>query len=238
MALYRDIFRNLAGQIETEEFAAGELLPSELDLMKEYDCSRDTVRKALSLLSNGGYIEKRRGIGSVVIGVNRIEFPATGLTAFSEIAGSLGRTVETKVVDLIQAPADRQICRELQLPQGAPVWLLRRVRLIDGEAVILDTDYLNAQIVPELTVATAEKSLYAYLEGELGLKISYAEKEITCVSATRMDRQLLDMGRFDMVVTVESRTFLDDSQVFQFTSSRHRPDKFRFKQFARRKQNF
>ena len=45
---------------------------------------------------------------------------------------------------------------------------------------------------------------------------------------------VLDLHGYDMVVNVESYTYLDDARIFQFTSSRHRPDKFRFKDFARR----
>jgi GntR family trehalose operon transcriptional repressor len=52
--------------------------------------------------------------------------------------------------------------------------------------------------------------------------------------ATNQDKMLLDMKNFDMIVNVESYTYLDDSRVFQYTSSRHRPDKFLFKDFARR----
>ena len=42
------------------------------------------------------------------------------------------------------------------------------------------------------------------------------------------------MKHFNMVVNVESFTYLDDARVFQYTSSRHRPDKFVFRDFARR----
>ncbi|MDD6727139.1 MAG: UTRA domain-containing protein, partial [Lactimicrobium massiliense] len=62
----------------------------------------------------------------------------------------------------------------------------------------------------------------------------YAEKEITCQSATNQDMRWLDMKGFNMVVNVESFTYLDDARVFQYTSSRHRPDKFVFRDFARR----
>ena len=65
-------------------------------------------------------------------------------------------------------------------------------------------------------------------------RIAYANKEITCQNVTGLDEQVLDLHGYDMVVNVESYTYLDDARIFQFTSSRHRPDKFRFKDFARR----
>jgi GntR family transcriptional regulator, trehalose operon transcriptional repressor len=39
------------------------------------------------------------------------------------------------------------------------------------------------------------------------------------------------------VVVIRSQVYLDDANLFQFTESRHRPDKFRFVDFARRVKN-
>ena len=77
-------------------------------------------------------------------------------------------------------------------------------------------------------------SLYEYLENTLGLKIAYANKEITVQMATEEDRKLLDLKNFDMVAVVRSYTYLDDTSLFQYTESRHRADKFIFVDFARR----
>ena len=76
--------------------------------------------------------------------------------------------------------------------------------------------------------------IYEYIENELGLRIACAKKEITVQGATEEDKRYLDMKSFDMVVVVKSYTYLDDTSLFQYTESRHRPDKFVFIDFARR----
>lgn len=58
-AKYEEIYQSLLNRIEQEEFPVGETIPKEFDLMEEYACSRDTIRKALQLLSQNGYIQKR-----------------------------------------------------------------------------------------------------------------------------------------------------------------------------------
>lgn len=105
---------------------------------------------------------------------------------------------------------------------------------LNHEAVILDTDILDASIIPELNEEILEQSLYSYIEETLHLKIAYAEKEITCQNVSGLDTKVLDMKQYDMVVNVESCSYLDDARIFQYTNARHRPDKFRFKDFARR----
>jgi GntR family trehalose operon transcriptional repressor len=234
MAKYQDIYNTLLSQIEDKTYRPGEMLPGEHELMQVYDASRDTVRKSLSLLAQNGYIQKAQGKGSVVLDINQFEFPLSGVVSFHELAPSLGKNVKTQVVMLEKMHPDPHMQENLHLSADEYMWVLQRVRIVDGEAVILDTDFLNAQIIPHLPAKEMKKSLYAYLEDELHLPISYAEKEITCAMATNEDRMLLDMKNFDMVVNVESYTYLDDSRIFQFTSSRHRPDKFIFKDFARR----
>ena len=111
---------------------------------------------------------------------------------------------------------------------------VKRIREIEGEKIILDEDYLVKDIVNGLSYQDAENSLYEYIEKELGLKISFARKEITVVKATEEEKQLLDMLDYDLLVCVKSYVYLEDATLFQYTISKHRPDKFRFVDFARR----
>ena len=61
-----------------------------------------------------------------------------------------------------------------------------------------------------------------------------ARKEITIHPASSHERQLLDMADHDLLVCVKTYAYLDDATLFQYTESKHRPDKFRFVEFARR----
>lgn len=233
MAKYESIYKKILSEIENQTYKAGDLLPSEFELMSLYDVSRDTIRKSLALLAQNGYIQKSKGRGSIVLDINRYEFPVNGVISFKELIPGMGN-VTTDVICLEKIIPDQRLKTILHLNNEDKVWLVQRVRKVDGEAIILDTDFFNASIVTNLTKDIAQDSIYEYLEGELGLKIAYANKEITCQSVTGMDQQFLDMKGYDMVVNVESHTYLEDARIFQFTSSHHRPDKFRFKDFARR----
>ena len=55
------------------------MLPSENDLAREYGVSRETIRKALLLLLENGYIHKIQGKGSIVLDVQRYRMPVTGI---------------------------------------------------------------------------------------------------------------------------------------------------------------
>jgi len=103
-----------------------------------------------------------------------------------------------------------------------------------GDKVILDKDYLNKKFVPMLTREICAHSIYEYLENDLQLSISFAKKEIIVEEPTAEDRQLLDLEGHHNIVIIKNYVYLDDASLFQYTESRHRPDKFRFVDFARR----
>lgn len=208
-------------------------MPSESELMKIYDASRDTVRKALNLLLNDGYIQKNKGKGTVVLGINRIAFPVSGVTSFKELEKTLHGEVKTIVTLFSEEKSDEEIEKALYVKEGL-VYHVKRIREIEGEKIILDEDYLIKDIVNGLSYQDAENSLYEYIEKKLGLKISFARKEITVVKATEKEKQLLDMLDYDLLVCVKSYVYLEEATLFQYTISKHRPDKFRFVDFARK----
>lgn len=231
---YLNIYNMIVSKIENKEYQCNEKLPSEKELMTEYNVSRDTVRKSLNMLEQNGYIQKTKGKGSFVLDINKFDFPVSGVVSFKEIASKLGRDIETKVEVLEHKFPKKSISRKLEINEEEMIWKIVRTRAIDGEKVILDKDYIAEKFVQNINKEICKKSLYEYIEGELGLKIAYAKKEITVQNATREDRKYLDMKSFDMIVVVKSYTYLDDTSLFQYTESRHRPDKFVFVDFARR----
>lgn len=230
---YHKIYVKLLETIESGEVKTGALLPSENELMKIYGASRDTIRKALNLLLQNGYIAKAKGKGSVVLDISKFSFPVSGVTSFKELTQTMSGEVNTIVHKFELVPVDKELKWELMIDEGN-AWKIERVREIDKERIILDIDHLNAAIVPGLTLNIVQDSIYEYIEKQLGLKISFAKKEITVQNATQKDYDLLDMKGFDMVVIVKSFTYLEDATLFQYTESRHRPDKFQFIDFARR----
>ncbi|TDL62962.1 trehalose operon repressor [Rhodococcus qingshengii] len=232
---YQIIFNTIVDQIKSGEIPPNSLLPSENELKELYDTSRETIRKALNLLAQNGYIQKVRGKGSIVIDINKFDFPVSGLVSFKELADKMEKKPRTIVneLSLIIKP-DAYLKQQLQLSGKDQVWKVVRTREIGGKKIILDKDYLAVKFVPSITEEICADSIYAYLENELNLKISFAKKEIVVEEPTAEDRTFLDLDGFHNIVVIKNFVYLEDASLFQYTESRHRPDKFRFVDFARR----
>lgn len=235
MNKYFTLYNRYRLKIEEGDLKAGDKLPSEKEIMEDNDLSRDTVRKALNLLVENGYIAKIKGKGSFVLDSSKFDFPVAGLISFKEMAGKVGfAEYSTEVLELSIIRGVEKIMEELKVDREEPVWKVMRVRKINGCRVILDKDYFIMGIVEHLTKEICEDSIYEYLEKELNLRIGYARKEIVIEFATEEDRKNLDLGEYEMVAIVNTSVYLQNGTLFQYTQSRHRPDKFRFVDVARR----
>ena len=232
---YVTLYKEWKEKIESGQIAEGERLPTESSLMESYQVSRDTVRKSLNLLEQNGYIQRGRGRASLVMPKQRYTFPLSEIASFQEVNKLSNAHAETEVVNLDILQDSHKIKKIFQQSVNGEVYELIRVRRMKDEAVILDKDYFVRDVVPRLPLNECKVSVYRYLEEELGLQISYAVKEITVQKANAEDYELLDMGDYNMVVVVKSHTYLENNTLFQCTESRHRPDKFRFVDLAKRK---
>lgn len=234
MKKYQEIYHDLKEKIRTNLYPAETSLPTEQQLQEIYGVSRDTVRKSLAMLTEGGLIQKVQGRGSMVLKQEILNFPVSGLTSYQELTASLQLSSQTEVVSLDMLTVNSSLASLTGFEPFSKVWKVVRTRSIDGKISVVDTDYLAVELVPDLTIEIAEKSIYEYLESQLGLDIAYAQKEITVEPTSREERDLMQ-SQDDYLVLIKSRVYLGDTRQFQYTESKHKIDKFRFVDFARRK---
>ena len=64
---FNEIYKDLKSKIETSEYEYQQMLPSENTMVDIYDCSRNTVRRAVSMLTDDGYVQPLHGKGVRVI---------------------------------------------------------------------------------------------------------------------------------------------------------------------------
>ena len=73
MAKYQDIAEEIKQKILREEYEVNTTIPSEFKLQEIYDVSRHTIRQAIAVLVNEGYLRKEKGSGTYVDDSYKIE---------------------------------------------------------------------------------------------------------------------------------------------------------------------
>ncbi len=90
-------------------------------------------------------------------------------------------------------------------------------------------------VVPGLTKKIAEKSIYEYIENELGMAIITSKRKMTVERATEIDEKYLELNDYNCLAVITGQTYNADGIMFEYTQSRHRPDYFCFQDTATRK---
>ena len=238
-AKYAEIYKDLKRRIETEEYEFQEMLPSENTLIQEYDCSRNTVRRAIADLVTDGYVQSMQGKGVLVIYQPALQtsFTIGGIESFKESAVRNNLKSETKVIHFAELVVDQKISQKTGFNIGDEIYYLQRLHYLDGKALILNHNYFLKSVAVDLTVEIAEKSIYDYLENTLGVNIVTSRRIMTVEKMTQIDEKYLDLGDYNCMAVVSSQTYNSDGVMFEFTKSRHRPDYFSFQDNAIRKSN-
>ncbi|HEM5196222.1 TPA: UTRA domain-containing protein [Streptococcus suis] len=235
MSKYKKVYADIKEKIEQNIWQANQEMPTENELMEIYSYSKDTIRKALSLLEMDGYIQKRQGRNSIILDHNLVRKPfVSELKTVSELNRSAHHQVQTELTNLYIVQGQPEVMKELEVDEKTDLYRVSRVRTIDGERLEYEISYFDRRIVPYLSKEVAESSIYKYLENDLGLEISHSRREISFRFANEEERSLLDLADYDMVVSVTSTTYLADGRPFQYGTITYRPDKVTFVSMAKR----
>lgn len=236
MNKYMKIYQTICDKIINGEYAHLQQLPSENELTKIYSTSRETVRKALNLLQEKGYIQKLRGKGSVVIYEGTIQFPVSEMISFQEINERLGLEYTTKVevFEKVNAETVPLVKHALELKDKDKLWHVIRTRNKNEKVHIMDEDYFICKKIPKLSQAVAAKSIYQYIEQEMKVEISYSNKSITFEEMTPQELDYFGPLVPPYTATVRGIVYLNNAEKFQYNISRHIATEFKFVDFSRR----
>lgn len=224
---FKEIYKKLKDNIDNGKYDDSMMLPTEMELVNKFKCSRNTVRRAISELSKDGYVKSVKGKGVIILDSREsIELPIGNLLGLQEL--HLKKKFTTSVVNFSKINIDELLSKKTALRLDTEAYYLNRIRFFDNEPIILDINYFSSDVVKDLTIEIAQKSIYEYVEKELHTKILTSKKVIIVEHATELDKRFLDLGTYDCVAVVKTYAYTDSGKIFEYTESRHRPDKFVF----------
>lgn len=235
--IFESIYHDLKDKIQQGTYSYQELLPTEGELTEMYDCSRNTIRRAISELADDGYVQPMHGRGVRVIWQkenHRAQGLLEGTESFQEYAKRNGFVPSTEVISFDEITCSPGLAQRSGFAEGIKLIRVVRVRSLDGIARQVDTGYFLASAVPGLTPEYATESVYGYLEHNLGMHILTSRRRITVQLATDLDRQNMDLGPYNCVAVVESQSYNSRGVMFEYTQVHHHPDTFSFISVSRR----
>lgn len=186
--LYAQLAESLRARIARERWVPGRRLPSEHELCAAFGVTRPTVRQALDTLLREGRIAKRRGLGTFVA-EPRPPVGLFSLTGTTEAFRKQRMKLTTRVLS-VETVSECPLAGDAEA--AGPQVRLERLRLVNRRSQLFERTWIAAALVPGLErMDFTDRSLYATLRGQYGLRVEGGRQRFGAVAADRTIAKLL-----------------------------------------------
>jgi GntR family transcriptional regulator len=227
--LYKQIESFIRNKIKTGEWQAGQNVPPEQELAKKFGVSINTVKSAIKILINEGYLSRKRGKGTYISQTKIQEALVQKLVGFYEDMTEKGYSLYSKVLTLLPAHVSMDIAEKLEMEEGELVINLERIRYINNEPICLVSSYYPYELCSGLlNEDLSNQSVYGLLEAKYGLYVVKARRNLEAIVATKEDAKLLGIRQGDPIQLLESVAYLDTGRPVEYYVAKHRGDRSKF----------
>jgi GntR family transcriptional regulator len=236
LPLYVQVEDVLAARISSGALPVGTQLPSEEELIREFEVSRTTIRMTIQNLVRQGLVEIRRGRGTFVASPRMVQ-ELTELTGFVEDMRVLGRTPTARVLSREVIPAAPLVAEKLAIPAGTTVVQIRRVRLSDGVPLSLDETYLPEELGRRvMTDDLAKEPIFTLLEARYDTLLVEAEYVLEAAAAEPAVAAALEIPVGSPIFLIERTSYTAGHRAVDYERLHYRGDYIRFRtRLARRR---
>jgi len=202
-AKYESVVAALQSRIADGTYPPGSMLPSETQLMAEFEISRQTAVRVFELLRLLGWIEAQAGKGRFARGV-----PAP-IRDTPDRAGALlvdEVTSQVRVLDVARRAAPSRALAMLDLEPGAAVVIRRWLTTVDGLGPVeLATAYVPAELAAGTDVGSIEPlpgGVLRHLAVRKRLSFVRATEQTSARPATAEESSLLEVDPHECLLSL------------------------------------
>ena len=220
--LYTQVSDYVMEKIQNGEWPVGHMLPTEMELCEQFNISRSSVRTALLSLVNDGYLIRKKGNGTFVTMPQRVEESTVFIESFAEEMHKRGYEIETEVLEFRVMVAEDRIREQLQLPPGANVIKLSRLRYCKDNfgsgPIVLTTSYYTMKLEYLQNYDFSEISVHKAM-AEHHMDKKYTEKHINVAVLDFRSSRLMDVENGSLALSVVSYTRDIDDELIEYCES-------------------
>lgn len=224
--LYHQVKQALLDEIQDGVYGEGEPLPSEKELQEIYGVSRITVRRALSDLTNAGYLSRQPGRGTFAT-TQKIRHSSGKIGGFPDDLKAEGFKVSSEVLVYRHVQPPEEVARRLRIGTEQTVLFTKQLVYANDEPVAMG--YVHHNYPPHITFSAEElatDSVINLLHQKYDLVVRHAERTTQLALATEAEAELLGIEPGDPIFQVELLVFDDDGGGLIFVRSLYRGDRY------------
>lgn len=175
--LYIQLKDEISGKIKDGVWEIDSQIPTERELMEEYDLGRATVREAVSLLVNEGYLYKKQGIGTFVARRQ----PSIGMEPLISLTYPLEAMdihPKNEIIKKCEITPDKHLLNSMKWKNERKCFYLERVRYAIDKPVAIEYSYFDPKFKTVENKYDLTGSLAKIIVKELKLTIRKVEQVI------------------------------------------------------------
>jgi GntR family transcriptional regulator len=223
IARYQQVYTVLSQALAAGSIAAGQALPSEPTLVRQYGVSRTTVRRALARLAAEGSILRRRGSGTFARGGLERSGSTRKVTKVLDDLRGVGSNTRSALLAFEHVSTPEFLLREW--PEfGAKALLIRRLRSVEREPVVLATIYVPEALAPLLTPRRLGRDTVLLALDKLGHRAMTADQQTNAVAADPFSAEHLQCPVGAALLNVQQLARDAKGRILDFTNFVYRPD--------------
>ena len=214
LPLYKSIAKELMQKIEDHTYPRGELLPTEAKLSTLFHVSRVTIRQAMKLLVDEGYVSKTQGSGTRVIYSQHLKAleRSSKIIPFSQEMAMIGKQSSAKIHTLELIQASRQLAQELDLAEGDPVFLYERTLYGDKYPYCFERGYMPVKYFPDFNLNVLLTSKMRYVEETKQMTVLYSRQIVHALLADELLQEQLHVPVNSPLLEVTHITYDDHNR--------------------------
>lgn len=231
---YRQVADTIRARIVDGVYSVGKCLPPSTDLEQSFRVSNITMRKALALLRSEGWVETRRGVGTVVVrgaDTDVVDIRHSGrFTEWLEWASGKSQNVRQRVLDIDQERGPEKVRKLLTVTDDEPVWRMRRLRSRSGEPISYHISYgrLELQGLVKKKDFQGSGSFIEFLQEHYPRRIIRIEQYVEAAVANMDLAELLQIEFGAPIFFMEHRYVDDKENVVAVSHLFMRADRYRY----------
>lgn len=229
VALWRQIADRIRAAIAEGTYDETGMMPPETALAAAFGVNRHTVRAALAALAQEGMLRPVQGVGTLILRHERLNFPISRRTRFTEGVGHQARALSGAVLAHAEEAASATVAAALGLALGAPVLRVESLRSADQLALSRSTAWFPLPRFRGLAQAYARTgSVTAALKDFSIGDYVRVKTEISAVHAEPADLSDLGLAPGAIVLVTQALNTDLEGQPIQYAISRFPADRVQF----------
>jgi GntR family transcriptional regulator len=226
--MYLQISDMIREEIDSGRLALGDRIWSERYIMEQFTVSRNTALKAIEELEHAGLVARIQGKGTFVAD-RKVRYGLQRLTSFSEEMRLKGMTPSSHVIAMVLESSTPVLAQKLQITPTDLVYKLDRLRLADRQPMAYHTSYVPQRLCPGLDRRDFSiESLFAVIQNDYGLILSWQEQTIKPVIASKEEAALLQIKTRSPLLLAVGVAYLEDGTPIETNRILYRSDLYEF----------